>query len=174
LVTGASGGVGSVAIILLTALGYQTVAVSGRAENKEYLTELGARRVIARDEMQTDNQRLDSQRWAGVIDTVGSHILVKALTQTQYGGVVTTCGMAAGIDLSMTVMPFILRGVQLLGIDSVYCPYERRVTAWQRLAKLLPSSFYEQACEQISLEQVTDYANRIVRGQVTGRVVIKL
>jgi acrylyl-CoA reductase (NADPH) len=174
LVTGASGGVGSVAITLLNALDYQVVAVTGRPENNNELKQLGATRVISRDEMLTDNKALDSQHWAGTIDTVGSHILAKALSQTKYEGVVAACGLAAGVDLPTTVMPFILRGVKLIGIDSVYCSYERRLIAWQRLAELLPTSFYEHACEQIELEQVTDHANKIILGQVKGRLIIKL
>ncbi|OUR63641.1 oxidoreductase [Methylophaga sp. 42_25_T18] len=174
LVTGASGGVGSVAITLLHALGYDVVALTGRIENSRSLETLGASRVISRDEMLLDNKPLDKQLWAGVIDTVGSHILAKALSQTQYGGAIAACGMAAGIDLPTTVMPFILRGVTLVGIDSVYCPYARRIQAWQRLAKLLPESFFEQACEQITLDQVPDYAEKILQGQVKGRLVINI
>jgi acrylyl-CoA reductase (NADPH) len=174
LVTGASGGVGSVAITLLRALGYQVVALTGRLENSKELKKLGANRVISRDEMLTDNKALDSQLWAGAIDTVGSHILAKAISQMQYEGAVAACGLASGVDLPTTVMPFILRGVKLVGIDSVYCPYERRLIAWQRLAELLPVSFFELACEQISLEDVADYAEKIIRGQVKGRVVIKV
>jgi acrylyl-CoA reductase (NADPH) len=174
LVTGASGGVGSVAITLLCALGYQVVALTGRLENSKELKTLGANRVISRDEMLSDNKTLDSQLWAGAIDTVGSHILAKVISQMQYEGAVAACGLASGVDLPTTVMPFILRGVKLVGIDSVYCPYERRLIAWQRLAALLPASFFELVCEQISLEGVVDYAEKIIRGQVKGRVVIKL
>ncbi|OUR88842.1 oxidoreductase, partial [Methylophaga sp. 42_8_T64] len=166
--------VGSVAITLLHALGYDVVALTGRIENSRSLETLGASRVISRDEMLLDNKPLDKQLWAGVIDTVGSHILAKALSQTQYGGAIAACGMAAGIDLPTTVMPFILRGVTLVGIDSVYCPYARRIQAWQRLAKLLPESFFEQACEQITLDQVPDYAEKILQGQVKGRLVINI
>lgn len=174
LVTGASGGVGSVAITLLKALGYQVVAITGRPENKQTLETLGASRIISRNAMLTDNKALDSQLWAGVIDTVGSHILAKALSQTKYEGAVAACGLASGVDFSTTVMPFILRGIKLVGIDSVYCPYERRLIAWQRLATLLPATFYDLACEQISLEDVPSYAEKIIQGQVKGRVVIKL
>ena len=174
LVTGASGGVGSVAISLLHALGYDVVALTGRTENSRSLETLGASRVISRDEMLSDNKPLDTQLWAGVIDTVGSHILAKALSQTQYGGSVAACGLAAGIDLPTTVMPFILRGITLVGIDSVHCPYDRRLQAWLRLAALLPDLFFAQACEQIELEQVADYAAKILQGQVKGRLVIKL
>lgn len=174
LVTGASGGVGSIAITLLHALAYDVVAVTGRSENTALLKQLGASRIVTRDEMQTDNKPLDTQLWSGAIDTVGSHILAKVLSQTKYGGAVAMCGLARGSDLSTTVMPFILRGVKLLGIDSVYCPNARRVQAWKRLEKLLPSEFFEQACEQISLEQVSSYATKLLEGQVTGRLVIKL
>jgi len=174
LVTGASGGVGSTAISLLHALNYDVVAVTGRTENTSLLKQLGASRIISRDEMQSKNKPLDAQRWAGAIDTVGSHILAKVLSQTKYGGAVAMCGLARGLDLPTTVMPFILRGIKLLGIDSVYCPMERRQQAWQRLAKLLPATYFEQACEQITLEQVPNFAAKILRGQVKGRLVIKL
>jgi len=174
LVTGASGGVGSTAISLLHALNYDVVAVTGRAENISLLKQLGASRIISRDEMQSENKPLDSQLWAGAIDTVGSHILAKVLSQTKYGGAVAMCGLARGLDLPTTVMPFILRGIKLLGIDSVYCPYERRLLAWKRLAELLPEVFFEQASEQITLEQVPDFAAKILQGQVKGRLVIKL
>jgi len=174
LVTGASGGVGSVVISLLAALGYSVVAVTARMDNKASLESLGARRVISRDELLTAIKPLDSQQWAAVIDCVGSHILAKAISQTQYGGVVTACGLAAGHDLDTTVLPFILRGVKLIGIDSVYCPYQRRLTAWQRLAQLLPKEFFADACQQISLEQVTDCSKKMLQGQVKGRLVIKI
>lgn len=174
LVTGASGGVGSVAIALLHALGYEPVAVTARQKNTDSLQKLGAVSVINRNEMLQENRPLDTQLWAGVIDTVGSHILAKAISQVQYGGSVACCGLAAGSDLPTTVMPFILRGVSLLGIDSVYCSYDRRMQAWQQLAKLLPVSFFESNCEQISLEQVAEYAENIIHGQVKGRLVIKI
>lgn len=173
LVTGASGGVGSVAVTLLHALGYAAVAVTGREENAPLLKELGASRVVLREEMLSKNRPLDKQLWAGAIDSVGSHILAKALSQTNYGGAVAACGLAGGFDLPTTVMPFILRGVRLLGVDSVYCPTDRRTAAWQRLAETLPAHYYQQACEQISLAQTPEYAARIVKGQITGRVVVK-
>ena len=174
LVTGASGGVGSVAVNLLAKLGYSVVAVSGRPENTPMLEALGAKRVMARSEF-TDNVRpLDRQYWAGAVDTVGSSVLAKVLSQMNYEGAVAACGLAGGFDLPTTVMPFILRGVKLLGIDSVMCPLAKRTEAWKRLAELLPESYYEAACSEISLEQVAEQAEAITRGQVTGRTLIRL
>ncbi len=175
LVTGASGGVGSVAVTLLAQLGYTVAAVTGRAaENGEMLKALGASEIVERSTLTEPGRPLDKQRWAGAVDTVGSTLLANVLAQIQYGGAVAACGLAGGFDLPTTVMPFILRNVALLGVDSVMCPFEKRQAAWQRLAQLLPDTFYQQACETITLEQVPEYADAITRGQVTGRVVIKL
>lgn len=175
LVTGASGGVGSVAVTLLAQLGYQVVAVTGRVEeNGELLKQLGASRVIARSELEEPIRPLDKQLWAGAVDTAGSKILAKVLSQINYDGAVAACGLANGFDLPTTVMPFILRGVKLLGIDSVSCPYARRMAAWKRVAEILPDSYYQQACHEIDLEQAAEYAEAITNGQVTGRIVIKL
>ena len=175
LVTGASGGVGSVAVTLLAQLGYQVVAVTGRVEeNGELLKQLGASRVIARSELEEPIRPLDKQLWAGAVDTAGSKILAKVLSQINYDGAVAACGLANGFDLPTTVMPFILRGVKLLGIDSVSCPYARRMAAWKRVAEILPASYYQQACQEIDLEQAAEYAEAITNGQVTGRIVIKL
>ncbi|WP_154139679.1 MDR family oxidoreductase [Photobacterium damselae] len=175
LVTGASGGVGSVAVTLLSQLGYQVVAVTGRvAENGELLKQLGASRVIERSEFTEPVRPLDKQLWAGAIDTVGSTMLAKVLSQVNYDGVVAICGLAGGFDLPTTVMPFILRNVKLLGVDSVMCPFEKRQQAWQRLGELLPASYFEQACREVTLEQVPECAEAITNGQITGRVVIKL
>lgn len=175
LVTGASGGVGSVAVTLLAQLGYGVVAVTGRVEeNGELLKQLGASRVIARSELEEPARPLEKQLWAGAVDTAGSKILAKVLAQMDYDGAVAACGLANGFDLPTTVMPFILRGVKLLGIDSVACPYERRMAAWKRLVEILPSSYYQQACREIDLQQATEYAQAIINGQVTGRIVIKL
>lgn len=174
LVTGASGGVGSVAVSLLARLGYDVVAVSGRPENSAMLESLGTRRVMPRSEF-TDNVRpLDRQYWAGAVDTVGSSVLAKVLSQVNYEGAVAACGLAGGFDLPTTVMPFILRGVKLLGVDSVMCPLPKRTEAWKRLAELLPDSYYETACSEISLEQVAEQAEAITQGQVTGRTLIRL
>ena len=175
LVTGASGGVGSVAVTLLAQLGYQVVALSGRSEeNRTLLTRLGASRIIDRSAFEEPAKPLEKQCWAGAVDTVGSHVLAKLLAQVQYGGAVSACGLAGGFDLPTTVMPFILRGVRLLGVDSVMCPIQKRQKAWARLSELLPESYYQQACREIELKDVPAYAEAITQGKVTGRVVIKL
>ncbi|QQX79947.1 oxidoreductase [Shewanella sp. KX20019] len=175
LVTGASGGVGSVAVTLLAQLGYRVVASSGRVEqNGTLLTKLGASEVIERSELEIDSRPLEKQRWAGVVDTVGNKVLATALAQMQYGGAAAICGLAGGFALPTTVMPFILRGVNLLGVDSVSCPFEKRQTAWEDVLKLLPASYYQDACETIALAQVPEFAQRIIKGQVTGRVLVKL
>ncbi|MFS1421637.1 MULTISPECIES: MDR family oxidoreductase [unclassified Shewanella] len=173
LVTGASGGVGSVAVTLLSALGYRVVASSGRVEsNGELLKQLGASEVIDRSEFEQAGRPLDKQRWAGVVDTVGNQVLATALTQINYGGSAAICGLAGGFALPTTVMPFILRGVNLLGVDSVACPFEKRVKAWEQVIALLPESFYQQACQTVALEQVPEFAQQIVKGKVTGRVLV--
>ena len=174
LVTGASGGVGSVAVSLLAAKGYNVIAATGREANRELLLQLGAKQVITRDELLTPIRALDKQVWAGAVDTVGSSVLAKILSQMNYGGAVAACGLAGGFDLPATVMPFILRNVRLQGVDSVMCPFERRQQAWQQLAQLLPASFYDQACEEIILEEAPEAAAKIMDGQITGRVVIKI
>jgi acrylyl-CoA reductase (NADPH) len=175
LVTGASGGVGSVAITLLAQLGFNVVAVTGRAkENSELLMALGASRVIDRCELEEPARPLEKQLWAGAVDTVGSKVLAKVLAQMDYNGAVAACGLAGGFDLPTTVMPFILRAVKLIGVDSVSCAYEKRIKAWLHLVELLPASFYQQACREIELEDVVKYAQDIIKGQITGRVVVKL
>ncbi|MEL6115593.1 MDR family oxidoreductase [Photobacterium sp. SP02] len=175
LVTGASGGVGSVAVTLLAKLGYRIAAVTGRAsQNGDLLRQLGATSIIDRSELEEAAKPLEKQRWAGAVDTVGSKVLAKVLTQMDYNGAVAACGLAGGFDLPTTVMPFILRNVRLLGIDSVYCPFEKRQQAWQRLSELQPDSFYQQAGQTISLEQVPEFAQAIIKGQVTGRTLVKL
>ncbi|BDU35549.1 acrylyl-CoA reductase (NADPH) [Vibrio nigripulchritudo] len=174
LVTGASGGVGSVATNLLSVLGYKVAAVSGRVEeNGPLLEKLGAARVIERSEFEEPARPLEKQIWAGAIDTVGSKMLAKVLAQMDYNSTVAACGLAGGFDLPTTVMPFILRNVRLQGVDSVYCPYEKRVAAWEKLTELLPESYYEQACTEVTLNDAAKYAEDITNGQVTGRVVIK-
>ncbi|WP_394202887.1 MDR family oxidoreductase [Shewanella waksmanii] len=175
LVTGASGGVGSVAVTLLAKLGYQVVASSGRvAENGAWLKQLGASDVIDRSELAIEARPLEKQRWAGVVDTVGDKVLATALAQMKYGGAAAICGLAGGFGLPTTVMPFILRGVNLLGVDSVACPFAKRQAAWQQVVELLPDSYYSQASNTISLAQVPKFAQKIVKGAVTGRVLVKL
>ncbi|MGL5948290.1 MAG: MDR family oxidoreductase [Aeromonas sp.] len=175
LVTGAAGGVGSVAVALLAALGFKVAALTGRvAEQGDFLRALGATRVLDRSELQQPLKPLEAQVWAGVVDTVGSHILAKALAQSQYGGVVAACGLAGGVDLPTNVMPFILRNVRLQGIDSVYCPLPARQAAWTRLSELLPASFYAMASTEIGLAAVPAQAAAILRGEVAGRTLVKL
>lgn len=174
LVTGASGGVGSVSVNLLSTLGYQVVAVSGRPENTEWLKSLGASRVIHRDELLEPGRPLEKQLWAGCVDTVGSKVLAKVLAQVDYEGAVAACGLAGGFDLPTTVMPFILRGVKLLGVDSVMCPVNKRTKAWDRLQALLPDTVYNDVSKEVSLEGVPEVAEAITNGQVTGRILIKL
>lgn len=175
LVTGASGGVGSVSVNLLAQLGYKVAAVTGRVEkNGPLLEKLGASRIIDRVEFEEPARPLEKQIWAGAIDTVGSKVLAKVLAQMDYNSTVAACGLAGGFDLPTTVMPFILRNVRLQGVDSVSCPTSKRIEAWDNLSKLLPKSYFEQACTEISLENAPEYAEAITNGQVTGRVVIKL
>lgn len=174
LVTGAGGGVGSVAVSLLSQLGYRVVAVTGRAENHAYLQALGASRIIERAALSEPGRPLDKQHWAGAIDTVGGQMLANVLAQTTYGGTVAACGLAGGAGLPTTVMPFILRNVRLQGVDSVQAPYAVRQQAWSRLATLLPESFYQQAAQEITLAQAPEYAARLLDNQVTGRTLVRL
>lgn len=174
LVTGAGGGVGSVAVSLLSQLGYRVVAVTGRAENHAYLQALGASRIIERAALSEPGRPLDKQHWAGAIDTVGGQMLANVLAQTTYGGTVAACGLAGGAGLPTTVMPFILRNVRLQGVDSVQAPYAVRQQAWSRLATLLPESFYQQAAQEITLAQTPEYAARLLDNQVTGRTLVRL
>ena len=173
LVTGAAGGVGSVAIALLAKLGYRVIASSGRKESQEpYLTALGAAEIIDRAELSTPGRPLGKERWAGAIDSVGSHTLVNVLGQTRYGGVVTACGLAQGLDLPGSVAPFILRGITLAGIDSVMRPKADRVEAWGRLARDLDLAKLETMVVPVTLNEVPALGPAILAGQVRGRVVV--
>ncbi|CFQ42143.1 MULTISPECIES: MDR family oxidoreductase [Yersinia] len=174
VVTGASGGVGSTAIALLSALGYQIAAISGRDSNSEYLKSLGARRVLSRSEYLDASRPLEKQLWAGAIDTVGDKLLAKVLAQMNYNGTVAACGLAGGYTLPTTVMPFILRNVRLQGVDSVMTPQPRRQQAWQRLLKILPESFYQQASQSITLADAPTIAARLLANEVTGRTLVKV
>ncbi|MGO6984285.1 acrylyl-CoA reductase (NADPH) [Rhizobium leguminosarum] len=172
LVTGANGGVGSIAIALLSELGYRVVASTGRLEEADYLRELGAADVIDRQTLSEPGKPVASERWAGAVDSVGSHTLANLLAQTQYRGVVTACGLAQGLDLPATVLPFILRNVTLAGIDSVNAPQAVRVEAWSRLASDLDLKKLARTTKVIGLAEVPDVARRILEGQVQGRTVV--
>jgi acrylyl-CoA reductase (NADPH) len=173
LVTGAAGGVGSVSIALLSKLGYTVVASTGRAEESDYLKGLGATEIIDRATLSEPSTRpLNKERYAGVIDSVGSHTLVNALTQVKRNGAVSACGLAQGNDLTGTVLPFLLRGVTLAGIDSVYAPQARREIAWQRLATDVDTDKLEQMTSVIGLEDLEDIAPKILAGRVRGRTVV--
>lgn len=172
VVTGAGGGVGSVAVAILAKLGYQVAASTGRAETHDYLTSLGAASIIEREELATAGRPLDKERWAGGVDTVGSQTLATVLAQTVYGGSVAACGLAGGNDLPTTVLPFILRGVSLLGVDSVMCPEARRAQAWARLATDLPLEHLDAMTTVEPMSNIAAMADAILAGQTRGRVVI--
>ena len=174
LVTGASGGVGSVAISLLAGLGYRVIAATGRASAESYLKALGAAGIMDRAELAAPGKPFQKERWAAVVDAVGSHTLANALAQTRYGGVVAACGLAQGMDLPTTVMPFILRGVTLAGVDSVMAPLPRRQRAWDRLARDLDLARLESMVEEVGLDGAIDGAHRLMAGQVRGRVVVRI
>ncbi|WP_040494652.1 MDR family oxidoreductase [Ilumatobacter nonamiensis] len=172
VVTGAAGGVGSVAIAVLASLGYEVTAVTGRPEEHDYLRSLGASAFLTRDEMSEEPKPLESETWAGAVDAVGSTMLAKVIAQTKYQGVVTACGLAGGVDLPSTVMPFILRGVRLQGIDSVNAPTADREAAWSRLATDLPSDLLDSMTEIVPMSSLPEQGQAIMAGQTRGRVVV--
>jgi acrylyl-CoA reductase (NADPH) len=174
LVTGASGGVGSIAIALLAARGYNVVASTGRLQETAYLKSLGANAIMDRNELSQAGKALQKERWAGVVDSVGSHTLANAIAQCKYNAAVAACGLAQGMDLATSVAPFILRGVALLGIDSVYATMPRRLAAWQHLAQELDKSKLDQITTMIKLSEVIAHAPRILAGQVRGRLVVNV
>ncbi|KLU15863.1 MULTISPECIES: oxidoreductase [Xenorhabdus] len=174
VVTGASGGVGSTAITLLSQLGYSVTAISSKPDSQDYLISLGAKAVLPASDFNQPSRPLEKQRWAGVIDTVGSTILATLLAQVRYNGTVAACGMASGSQLPTSVMPFILRNIRLQGVESVTVPASERPAIWQRLQTLLPGSFYQQAANEITLEQVIEHANKLINNQITGRTVVKV
>lgn len=174
IVSGAAGGVGSVAVSILAGLGFKVTAITGRPETESYLKSLGASEVIGRDEMAEPARPLEKQRWAGAVDTVGDTILGRILAETDYDGVVAACGLAASFKLPTTVMPFILRNVRLQGVDSVMCPFEKRQEAWARLTEQLPGNAIGEIAQLIALEELPEYAENITNGQVKGRVVVDL
>lgn len=172
LVTGASGGVGSVAIAVLAKLGYTVVASTGRQGEADYLKALGASQVIDRSELSKPGKAIGKERWAGVIDSVGSHTLANACATTKYRGAVAACGLAGGMDFPATVAPFILRGVTLYGIDSVMAPLEVRQEAWRRLSRDLDISRLEAITREIGLSETIAVATELLEGKVRGRVVV--
>ncbi|HET7123002.1 MAG TPA: MDR family oxidoreductase [Bradyrhizobium sp.] len=174
VVTGAAGGVGSVATAVLSKLGFQVIASTGRLSETNYLKGLGAAEVIDRSELSGPAKPLAKERWAGGVDSVGSTTLANVLSMTKYAGAIAACGLAAGMDLPTSVAPFILRGVCLLGIDSVMCPIEERKTAWSRLASDLDRAKLTEITHEISLDQVIDAGGKILAGQVRGRIVVKI
>jgi acrylyl-CoA reductase (NADPH) len=174
VVTGAAGGVGSVAVALLAKLGYAVTASTGRPDEAAYLKGLGAAEVIDRKELAGPPRALAKERWAGGIDSVGSTTLANVLSMTRYGGTVAACGLAGGMDLPTTVAPFILRGVSLAGIDSVMCPLELRRQAWNRLGTDLQRAKIEAITSEIGLPDVIEAAARIVEGRVRGRIAVRI
>jgi len=174
LVTGATGGVGSFAISLLARRGYSVIAVTGKQQEEEYLKRLGAESVMDRAELSAPGRPLGKERWAAAIDSVGSHTLANVCAGTSAEGAIAACGLAQGMDLPMTVAPFILRGVSLLGINSVTQPYERRVEAWRRLGEELDSDLLLAISREISLQDAVSISEDLLNGKVRGRVVVNL
>ncbi|CAN7563908.1 oxidoreductase [Phenylobacterium sp. LjRoot219] len=175
LVTGATGGVGSVAIALLAKAGFTVAASSGKASEAEYLQQLGASTIIDRNELSAPGKPMQKERWAGVVDSVGSHTLANACAQTRYGGVVTACGLAQGMDFPASVAPFILRGLSLLGIDSVMAPKAKRLAAWARLARDLDLAKLDViGGQEIGLSGAVDAATQLMDGKVRGRIVVNV
>src|SRR5271168_1403141 len=175
LVTGAAGGVGSVAVALLSRLGHRVVASTGRPEQRDYLTELGAADLIDRATLAAKASRpLDAERWAGAIDAVGGATLATILTQLKYRASVAACGLTGGSDLPATVIPFLLRGVNLLGIDSVMCPCGARIEAWQRLVRDLPLVRLDRMTETVALSELPGLAPKILGGEIRGRIVVDI
>jgi len=172
LVTGASGGVGSIAIAILSGWGYRVIASTGRPAEADYLKALGAAEVIDRAELSVPGKPLQKERWAGVIDAVGSHTLANAVAQTRYGSTVAACGLAQGMDFPASVAPFILRGVRLIGVDSVMAPKAKRLAAWQKLANDLDAAKLDRITHEIALSEVLGKAPDVLAGKVRGRLVV--
>lgn len=175
LVTGANGGVGSFAIAILSRLGYHVIASTGRPQESDYLINiLGAKDIINREELSSPGKPLLKERWIGAVDTVGSTTLANVCASTTYGGTVAACGLAQGMDFNGTVAPFILRGITLAGIDSVMRPYQDRILAWQRLATILDDTILTQISSEITLDQVIPAAEKLMKGEIRGRLVVTL
>ena len=174
LVTGASGGVGGVAVALLAELGYSVAAVTGNRDNDDYLYQLGAKEIVNRSDLEQPAQPLESQRWAGAIDTVGGKVLARLLAEMNYGGTVAATGLTGGSELNTTVMPFILRAIKMVGVEVTTCPTPLRKIAWDRLAKELPDDLLAQIYKIISLDEIPRFADDLLAGRVNGRVVVDL
>ncbi len=175
LVTGATGGVGSVAVSILSKLGYDVIAATGKPEAKDMLMHLGAKDIVLRDELNDQSKKiLLKGRWAGVIDTVGGHMLETAIKSTQYGGCVTCCGNVASHELSTTVYPFIIRGISLLGIDSVQCPMNLRKEVWEKLSGIWKSEYVISHVEEVSLMSLTHKIDQMLVGKSKGRIIVKI
>lgn len=174
VVTGAAGGVGSVAVALLARLGYQVAAVTGRPQEADYLKRLGAAQVLDRAEFAAPGKPLAKERWAGAVDTVGSHTLANVCASMKYRGAVAACGLAGGMDFPATVAPFILRGVTLVGVDSVMCPRPERLEAWHRLARDLDPSALALMTQEIGLPEAIDHAQKLLLGGVRGRICVRI
>jgi acrylyl-CoA reductase (NADPH) len=174
LVTGAAGGVGSVAVAVLSKLGYRVAAVTGRPEEADYLTSLGAKEILDRAQFSQPGKPLSKERWAGAVDVVGGQVLANVCSAMTYRGTVAACGLAGGMSLPATVAPFILRGVTLVGIDSVMCPREERLAAWRRLAEDLDPNKLASITEEIALSDVISAAELLIAGRIRGRIVVPL
>jgi len=174
VVTGAAGGVGSVAVAMLAKLGYRVIASTGRPEEESYLKDLGAAEIIPRSDLSGEPRPLSKERWAGAVDSVGSRTLANVIAGTQYGGAVAACGLAQGLDLPTSVAPFILRGISLHGIESVYMPMPRRLQAWDRLAQDLNVEKLASMTRTIKLKDVPEAANDILAGKVRGRLIVEI
>ena len=174
IVTGAAGGVGSFSLMLLSQAGWHCVASTGRGTERDYLTKMGADEVIDRADLSAPGKPLGKERWAAGVDSVGSHTLANVLAQVKRGGAIAACGLAQGMDLPASVAPFILRGVALLGIDSVYCPRPRREAAWTRLAHAIDRAKLAAATTEIGLDDVIGAAHDILEGKIKGRVVVNV
>jgi acrylyl-CoA reductase (NADPH) len=174
LVTGASGGVGGIAVALLAGLGFSVAAVTGNRAHDDYLYQLGATEIVSRPELEKPCRPLEKQRWSGAIDTVGGKVLSRLLAEMRYGGTVAATGLTGGAELNTTVMPFILRAVKMVGVEVTTCPIPLRKTAWMRLSQELPDSILEQVYQIISLDEVPQFAEKLLAGQVKGRLVVDL
>ena len=174
LVTGASGGVGGIAIALLAGLGFPVAAVTGNRDHDDYLYQIGATEIVNRSELETPSRPLEKQRWSGAVDTVGGKVLSRLLAEMKYGGTVAATGLTGGSELNTTVMPFILRAIRMVGVEVTTCPIEKRKIAWSRLSRELSDSLLEQVYKIITLDEVAQYSEKLLAGRVNGRVVIDL